>query len=226
MEDAAPPRIEPAPAPVSGPGPVRPSRSFGYVLTELFIVTAGVLIALSVDSFREWRQDRALVEQARGTIAREIAANKEDVERVLSGTASRRSNLDAARRMANELLATRKTGITEISLGASLSDLSDAAWVSAERTGALSNMDYGEVQGYSQLYAVQEVYADQQRESVRRIAEVLAVLSEGDPHQAAPQDLEQFRQGVRALLGALHIEEQLGQRLVELYAEALARIPS
>ena len=48
--------------------------SFRWFLLELATITAGVLIALSVDSVREWQQHRSLVRQARATIAREIAA--------------------------------------------------------------------------------------------------------------------------------------------------------
>jgi hypothetical protein len=43
-----------------------------YVLTELLIVTSGVLIALSVDSLREWNQHRTLVHEARTMIAQEM----------------------------------------------------------------------------------------------------------------------------------------------------------
>jgi hypothetical protein len=195
------------------------SRSIGYFLTELLIVTAGVLIALSVDSLRGWNRDRQLVEQARRTIALEIAENRADIERIRAGSETRQKNLDNAREFVNEMLATKSTNRRELQIHAEVADLSSAAWQSAASTGALSHMNYDEVQRYSRLYAVQNLYMDHQRQSLRRVTGALALLSEGDPHAAAPEDLRLFRQEVRALIGELYIENRLGERLVELYRE-------
>ena len=41
-------------------------------LLELVIVVAGVLIALSVDTVREWRNERALAAEARANLLSEI----------------------------------------------------------------------------------------------------------------------------------------------------------
>ncbi len=199
------------------------SRSLGYFMTELLIVTAGVLIALSVDSLRGWNRDRQLVEEARRTIALEINENRQDVERVLAGTDTRQKNLENSREFVNEMLATKKSDRQQLELNAEVADLSSAAWQSAASTGALSHMNYDEVQRYSRLYAVQDLYMDHQRQSLRRVTGALALISEGDPHTAAPEDLRLFRQEVRALIGELYIESQLGARLVELYREIQGR---
>ena len=195
------------------------SRSVSYFLTELLIVTAGVLIALSVDSLRGWNKDRQLVEQARRTITLEIAENRADVERVMAGSETRQKDLDNALKFVSEMLATRKSAMHEITVNTEVADLSSAAWQSAERTGALSHMRYDEVQRYSRLYAVQELYIAQQRQSLRRITTALAFLAEGDPTAASPEDLRGFRQEVRALIGEHYIENKVGDRLLELYRE-------
>ena len=52
-------------------------------LLELVIVVAGVLIALSVDTVREWRNERALAAEARANLLSEIGENKQDLDSVL-----------------------------------------------------------------------------------------------------------------------------------------------
>jgi hypothetical protein len=185
----------------------------------LLIVTAGVLIALSVDSLRGWNKDRTLLEQARRNIGLEIAENKKDVEHVLAASDKRAKELENVLQFTNEMLTAQKSSINEISLKAEVADLSDAAWRSAVGTGALSLLSFDEVQRYSRLYSVQELYASYQQASLRRVTAALALIAEGDPHKAKAEDLRVFRQEVRALTGELFMETQLAKRLIELYNE-------
>jgi hypothetical protein len=200
---------------------VEGGRPFRYFFIELLIVTSGVLIALSVDSLREWNQYRMLVREARATIAREIAENKKEVDISLSEVEARKANIRNALTLANDLLATKKSDIQEFRLGFSLAEVSAAGWQSAERTGALGHMDYSEVQKYSRLYSFQELYVAQQREAVRRMSAAIALLSDTNPHEALPDDLRAFREHLLVLGGELEVERQLAARLSELYATAL-----
>jgi hypothetical protein len=83
-------------------------------------------------------------------------------------------------------------------------------------------MDYAEVQKYAGLYELQNLFAVQQRQVLVRLASALAVLGAGDPHMAAPRDLELFRQQVLEQRAGLIIERQLGQGLSEAYGKTLA----
>ncbi len=170
----------------------------------------------------EWRHDRNLVREAHETIARELADNKKEIDAELDGFGDRRKKLETAYRFANDLLTARKTDIHQVDVGSSLADLSAASWQTAERTGALAHMDYGKVQKFSKVYGAQQLFVDQQRRSLEHMAVALTVLVGGDPTAAAPRDLETFRQQVMLLLGDLIIEEQLGQRLAEVYGAALS----
>jgi hypothetical protein len=205
------------------PSSAERAHTYRYFFIELLIVTAGVLIALSVDSLREWNQQRSLVAEARRNIAIELGQNRTDVEKVMASAATRQENLMTALRLATELLTKKKSDVRSISLGADVADLSAAAWHSAQGTGALGHMAYSEVQSLSRVYAVQELFAAHQRQTLGRVATALALMAEGDPHQAATQDLELFRQQVRGLIGDIYIEQQVGKRLIELYTEALTR---
>jgi hypothetical protein len=196
------------------------SHTYRYFFVELLIVTAGVLIALSVDSLREWNQYRMLVSEARATSGREIADNQREVDIALSDVETRKTNIRTALTLANDLLATKKSDIQEFRLGFALAELSAAGWHSAERT-ALGHMEYSEVQKYSRLYAFQELYVAQQRQAVQRLAAAIALLSDTNPHEAQPDDLRAFRQHLLVLGGELDVEGQLAKKLSELYAEAL-----
>lgn len=204
-----------------GPSRAERAHTYRYFFIELLIVTSGVLIALSVDSLREWNQYRMLVREARATIAREIADNKKEVDISLSEVETRKANIRNALTLANDLLATRKSAIQEFRLGFAIAEVSSAGWQSAERTGALSHMEYSEVQKYSRLYSFQELYAAQQRQAVQRLSAAIALLSDTNPHEAQPDDLRSFRQHLLVLGGELDVERQLATRLSELYAEVL-----
>lgn len=72
-------------------------------MRELSTITAGVLIALFLEGLVQWGRGVALVREARGTILREIADNRREVESVLSSVDSRRKNLEQALQFAERL---------------------------------------------------------------------------------------------------------------------------
>jgi hypothetical protein len=209
-------------APVEIHPPHAPAHSFKDFLIQLVTITAGVLIALSIESAREWNHYRTLVAEAREMIQREIADNKKEVQGLLSRTAERRTNLNSAILLADQMLAKKDPTVHEINLGFELADLGTASWQTAERTGALGHMDYAEVQKYSRLYSHQELYAQRQRLAVDQLGLAMGPL-QGDPTQATPRDVELFRQRVIELRSTLEIEEQVARGLVKEYDEVIEK---
>jgi hypothetical protein len=195
------------------------AHSFKDFLVQLVTITAGVLIALSVESVREWNHYRTLVAEAREMIRRELTDNKKEVEAVLNGIPERQKNLVAAIQLADEMLAKKEPTVHQLTLNFELADLSAASWQTAERTGALGHMDYAEVQKYSRLYGYQELYSARQRQAVDQLGLAMGILNPG-PTEASPRDLELFRQRVIELRATLDIEEQLARKLVASYSEA------
>ena len=202
--------------------PHQPIHSVRDFVLQLATITVGVLIALSLEGLVEWNHYRTLVREARETIAREIADNKKELDGALADLDTRQKDLDAAIRLANELVEAKKSEIRQVSLGFFFAELSTASWQSAERTGAVAHMDYSEVQEYSRLYGTQQLFADHQRRVLDRLGGALAIMAAGDPHSAAVRDLEVFRQQVLALRSDIGILQQLGQQLTGLYGKALA----
>jgi hypothetical protein len=190
---------------------------------QFITVTAGVLIALFIDGLADLRADRALVENARSMIRRELADNKKDLEATLSGIAADQENMRTAIRFADELLSTRKTTINSVQLHYNVADqISDSSWRTAERTGALALMDYDEVQRFSRVYDFQELFMAQQRQTLTQVV-MAGGFFKADFDLAKPnaKDLELFRTRVMDLLGLLSLQEDFGKKLVEDYAAAL-----
>jgi hypothetical protein len=191
---------------------------------QFITVTIGVLIALFINGLVEWNENRELVRDARATILREIADNKRDLEATLSGIPKDIEGLESATKFASDLLTTKKTAITALGLHLNLADLSSSSWRTAERTGALSHMDYAEVQTYSKLYDFQDLIIQQQRSMLSQLASASAIISSDfNPDDPNPKDLEVFRERVMALRSTLGIHQDMATRLVKNYAEALAQ---
>ena len=191
---------------------------------QLVTITAGVLIALAIDGVVEWKQNRDLVREATATITREITDNRAALERHLAEADTREKDTDHALQLMQDLLAAKVSDVKQLNLSFHLSTLSSAAWQSAERTGAVAHFEYATVQKYAKLYNVQALYEGEQRRVMAQVVSALSTLSGNlDPHQAAPADLERFRQHVLALRGALLVDRQLGDSLLRAYKETLAQ---
>ncbi len=120
------------------------------------------------------------------------------------------------------MLTAKKTNINKLDFSLNMADLSSSGWRTAERTGALSYMDYAEVQRYSMLYDFQDLIVERQRNMLGQLAAATAILAPGfDPDKPNTKDLELFRERLMTLHGSLLIHTNMAKRLAENYAKAL-----
>jgi hypothetical protein len=192
------------------------AHSWKDLLIQLATITAGILIALSFEGIREWRHERTLVREARETIAREIADNLKEIDGEQNSVKSRQANIAGLLTLVENIQARKASDVHEINVGASIADLSAPGWQTAERMGALAHMDYAEVQRYSKLYGLQQLFVDTQRRTLEHAVGALNTM-DGSPFDASPRDLETFRDHLRQLRADLLVEEQFGNRLREEY---------
>ncbi len=144
------------------------------------------------------------------------------MDKTLAGIQGDLAKLESAITFANDMLTTKKTNINKLDFPLNMADLSSSAWRTAERTGALSYMDYAEVQRYSKLYDFQDLIVERQRNMLGQLAAATAILAPGfDPDKPNPKDLELFRERLMTLHGSLLIHTDMAKRLAENYAEAL-----
>ena len=199
-------------------------RSWKDFLVQLLTITAGILIALSLEGIRESFRDRALVREARENIRREIADNVRELDDEIAHMDERGKKLDTARRLAADLLKTKRTDIHQFDLGLTFPTLSAASWQTAERTGAFAHMDYAEVQKYANIYDFQNFLTQQHSRAFDALSAALGILAaseDGDPTKAPPADIERFRQQIVTLRSIIFVEEQMARTASERYKKAL-----
>jgi hypothetical protein len=202
--------------PTSEPRP--PKRTVGEWLFQLATITLGVLIALSFDALLEWRANRALVAEARATIAREIAENRADLEANLATYEERSTKLGASLKLLDELDAGVEPTVHEYEIVWNPPLLARAGWESAERTGALALMDYAEVERLAGLYSIQQLVEDSTGTALSASARALAALSvTDDPYLLPPAAREEARVRVLEVRAILFMYDQIGRRLLEAY---------
>ena len=183
-----------------------------------------MLIALLINGLVEWNNNRELVEQARATIRREVEANLKELQGLPDTVKRSEGDLETAARFANELLATGKTDVRTLQFGFNIATLNSSGWHTAERTGALAHMDYEEVQEYSELYSMQQLFDNQARKAIDLVATSSALVASGfDPTKATTEDLKAFRQQVMLLQSNLLVTEQLGTQLIKGYQDFLQK---
>jgi hypothetical protein len=206
------------------PAAIRRPAKYSLVdyVFQLITITAGVLIALLINGLVEWNNNRELVEQARATIRREVEANLKELEGLPDSIKRSAKELETAMRFVNDLLVKGKTDINTLGLNFNLATLNSSGWQTAERTGALAHMDYDEVQTYSELYNMQQLFDEQQRKAIDLVATSTSILASSfDPTTAPADDLAEFRQRVMLLQSNLSVTEQLGAQLIKGYQELL-----
>ena len=189
---------------------------------QFITVTAGVLIALLINGLDAWNDTRELVLKARSTIGREIADNRKDLENSISGFASDHQMLQDAIKFADDVLAKGRSDLRSFNLNYNLAELSNTSWRTADRTGALSQMEHEEVQKYSKLYDFQDVFLERQRDALGLFADTMSLVQgDFDPEKPNLKDVELFRQRLMELRATLTIQEKFARQLLKNYEEAL-----
>jgi hypothetical protein len=83
-------------------------------------------------------------------------------------------------------------------------------------------MDYVEVQRYSEIYGMQQLFDEQQRKAIDLVATSSSLLASSfDPTTAKAADLAAFRERVMLLQSNLHVTRQLGEQLTKGYRDLL-----
>jgi hypothetical protein len=176
--------------------PRRARLSAGAWLFQLTTITIGVLIALSFDALLQWNADRKLVEEARATIALEIADNLRELDAHLASYDERVAKLDDGLKLLAELEAGVEPTIHEVTLGMDFPSLNDAGWQTAGRTGAMALMEYSEVQELAELYTLQALFTDTLRPVLAEAIEAGVIMNSPGRPFAIPV----VRDAVRARL--------------------------
>ena len=191
------------------------------IVVELVTITAGVLIALSVDSAAEWYHHRALVREARANLTSEIRDNRAELDKFLTEIPRIGEQLNRLLRFIGELQASRQRGHGELALGFNITQLSRASLDTADLTGAQGFMPYPEVKRYAELYGLQQQFNTTQQQLLDNWIPLLN-YTHTDPARATDQELLEWKSRTLTVMSYLQVQSGIGQALRTRYDQALA----
>src|SRR5215467_8422170 len=122
---------------------------------HLAIITAGVLIALTLEGIVSWIDHRMLVREAVANLTAELRNNKKELDGLLVNLEKQQQQLEHADEVAGVILAHKPIVHLELSLEAHGAELKNAAVTTGQITGAFGYMDYAEVSRYADIYDLQ-----------------------------------------------------------------------
>ena len=187
--------------------PVHGIRDF---LLHILTITVGLLIALSLEAMVEAMHHRHLVHEARENIRQEIQQNKEILAKDRSGLEGNKKLMSDQIAQLNAYARNPKQDPPKILLPWFWNSPNSAAFATARDTGALALMPYDEVQGYSGLYAQQQMVNEQASTYIRHQSEARTPLViHGSVSDLTPTQLDKLIEGCAISLNDIAYTEDL-----------------
>jgi hypothetical protein len=204
--------------------PDHPVHSWRDFAIHIVIVTIGLFIALTLESFVEYLHHRHIVHEARENIRQEIGGNhraaqadikylQEDMDRI-------KANIDTI----HQLRAQPKGFKGSLTYTMQFTSLDSAAWNTSRDTGALSFMPYKEVQIYAGLYEEQKMVNDHSIQIFyRQTLAMTPVFMEDELSNLPPSETLGMLHESAATLIDLNALQQIVQQLDARYVEQLKK---
>ena len=174
----------------------------GDFFLHIFTITVGLLIALALEGCVERQHQRHLVHEAETGMRHEIEENAKQIgslrQQVTDQVAQLNQNLDVLR----GIKANPKTTDQHMSFTFRMQNFDDVTWKTAQTTGALGYMPYGDAETYSGIYNTQAALEGQQKdvlECVMSAASVVSTKKDGETPTNAEMDLMTERIGLAEL---------------------------
>jgi hypothetical protein len=139
--------------------PARKIEGLKEFLLHIFTITIGLLIAVGIERFVDWRHHENLLAEARATLHEEIVRNAGTLDGAIK-------SLEAAQQTMQrnlEIVSRLQKGMPEPgkdSLDGTTSTVSlrETSWKTAQASGAVVYMPYAEAQTYQAIYDGQEAF--------------------------------------------------------------------
>lgn len=206
-------------------------KTFREFLKEMFTITCGVLIALSLEGIRHSMHERHLVKEARANILAEVRENREItarmVKRIPETMKITRSFVDMIKAERDRRRLKSQT-TTKISFGliSTTTHLNSLSWSTAQSTGAVSLMGYQEVKRYKSIYEAQESAEQIYRKMRDQWSQVLSIALRVNESKhfdnISDDDLAQDERLLMEFLASIQHEETITKTLVKTYDNFLA----
>jgi hypothetical protein len=206
--------------------PEKPILTVKEAIVHLAIVTAGILIALSLEGVVEYAHHRTVVREAREIMKTEIEANRKDLNLTMERIALQTQGLVKGIKVFSAMAKGEKPKIEglEYMLNYRTAELHSARHSTAELMGAFAYMDYREVSRYAAIYDSQERFLRGQAASLNEGLGAFAWTEVRDIPSAAPNELAVLVERLRQTLAAMTLARQFGGSLMKDYAKFLADV--
>lgn len=201
-----------------------PIHSFKDFLFHLLTVVIGILIALSLEGLLDWHHHRMLLQEARSNLASEIRENRKRVTKGLASAPDAESRLKATIEAIDSYRKNHDDRASKLDWSFGLFPLNATAWSTAASTGAVSYMDYSEVQDYTRVYVVQEQFLSLQQRTLEKWLELQkwnVRISSGGFSKLTNGELSEIEDEASAALIHTQTEESIAGSLVNEYSKVL-----
>ena len=191
--------------------------------SELAIVTAGILIALSLEGLLQWKHHRDLAREARTGIMSELRENQYELAKEVHDLENIDHQGEALVSLVHRLESNRKAPIHEASYSFSEAQLHSTSWNSAITTGAVSFMPYAEVKRYTEVYDLQLVFDALQQRAFAGSLDVqgLFTLLGRRPETLTAAELSDAERRIGIAIAEVRAMQQIAKPLNQLYQEVL-----
>ena len=152
-------------------------------LLHLFTITVGLLIALGLEGCVERQHHRHLVHEAEAGMRREIGDNANRIASLRQQVADQRKQLGGDIDVLKRAKAHPGSTHEQVTFTFRMQGFDDLTWKTAQTTGALALMPYGDATAYSGIYTEQDELFREQREivvDVMRAASIIVTQENGE----------------------------------------------
>jgi hypothetical protein len=196
-------------------------RGFSEFLIHLFTITVGLLIAVQIESFVEWRHHLHLAEEARASLRKEIEHNLQDFKKMQPGLKAWEAQTDsdlAAMQRIQDHPNDPKAQHATLTLTFSIINMPDTAWKTAQATGALAYMPYEEAERYSSIYQTQSQLLALQYKPMEEVAAINGLIAKFHWHDAGKITAEQAS-AIAEILGQTKLYLSNGESMLQACIE-------
>jgi hypothetical protein len=203
--------------------PHEPITGWRQTVKHLAIITAGVLIALTLEGVVSWVDHRMLVREAVANLSAEIRSNKKELDGMFANLDKESKQLEHADALAQLVLDHHAPEKMTLELSSNAAELKNAAVTTGQITGAFGYMDYEAVRRYADVYDLQAQFMRlQEREGQNFLAVLAFVRRMAGAAPPGPAALEEWRARIHGTLAGITVREQMAHQLLKRYDEILA----
>lgn len=198
-----------------------PVHGGGHLLRHITAVVLGVLIALGLVAGVEWIYHRHTASETRQSLRREIENNQKLIARDLHSIDVDRSEMQG-NMVALRALLRNPNAKVQVTVTWNWESPTDSAWLAARDTRALALMKGSIAQLYAEIYARQQLVADESQAFRRTQSKVLVpMMVEGEFRDASPSQIEEALHNCAEVITHLQLLADSLKALDASYATAL-----